>query len=296
MPVAIAPMAYQRLLHPEGELAAAQAAKIVGIPFIVPMLSSVAVERIAQDAGTVWLQLYWLHDRSILKELIERSEAAGCSALVLTADVPRMGRRLRDIRNGFRLPADVSPVHLTARDAEDTQRHTSGQSAVALHTQQSFDPTFDWSCIEWLRGNTRLPIVVKGILDPRDAAIAESLGIRALVVSNHGGRQLDGALSGFSALPAVRDAVGERCAVWVDGGFRTGGDLVKAMARGASAVLVGRPVLWGLAVGGAQGVVRVLNLLRQELEDAMSLAGCAAVRDMNRLKIVTGRPSRWGRV
>lgn len=286
MPIAVAPMAYQRLIHREGELGTARAAKEAGVPFVVPMLSSVAVEQFAGDGGTRWFQLYPLRDRGLLGELIDRAKAAGCTALMLTADVPRMGRRLRDLRNAFALPADVRAVHLDEADARAAQLGSRGRSAVAVHTRQAFDPGFGWTGLEWLRDRTDLPVVVKGILDPRDAVIAASLGARAVVVSNHGGRQLDGALPGFSALPEVRDVVGASCEVWVDGGFRSGGDLLKALACGVSLVLIGRPVLWGLAVAGAAGVREVLTLLRAELEDAMALCGCATVAEAARLRVV----------
>ncbi|WP_405709624.1 MULTISPECIES: alpha-hydroxy acid oxidase [unclassified Streptomyces] len=291
LPVAVAPMAYQRLVHPDGELAAGRAAKAAGVPFVVPMLSSVPVERIAEGAGTLWFQLYWLRDRGLLTELIDRAKAAGCTALMLTADVPRMGRRLRDVRNAFALPDDVRAVHLTDADTLAARRRVPGRSAVAAHTRQAFDPAFDWSCLEWLRSRTDLPVVVKGILDPRDAVRAESLGAQAVVVSNHGGRQLDGAVPGFCMLGEVREAVSEACEVWVDGGFRSGSDVLKALARGATAALIGRPVLWGLALGGENGVGRVLDLLKDELEDALALSGCADVEAAAGLRPV-GEPLR----
>ncbi|WP_437053558.1 alpha-hydroxy acid oxidase [Streptomyces sp. enrichment culture] len=295
LPLVVAPMAYQRLVHPEGEVAVGRAARAAGVPFVVPMLSSVPVERIAEGAGTLWLQLYWLRDRGLLTELVDRAKAAGCAALMVTVDVPRMGRRLRDVRNAFALPEDVGAVHLSDADMLAAQHQVPGRSAVASHTRQSFDPAFDWSCLEWLRSHTDLPIVVKGVLDPRDAVLAESLGAHAVVVSNHGGRQLDGAVPGFSVLPAVREAVSEACEVWVDGGFRSGVDVLKALASGATAALIGRPVLWGLALGGEDGVGKVLDLLRDELEDALALSGCADLEAAAGLGLVGELPRRLER-
>lgn len=287
LPVAIAPMAYQRLLHPDGELAAARAAKLAGIPFIVPMLSSIAVEAVASSAADLWFQLYWLRDRGLTAELLGRAEAAGCRAIVLTVDVPIMGRRLRDLRNGFALPDDVRAAHFPLHQAETAQRHTDKGSAVAHHTREAFDPSLNWSHIEWLRARTSLPIVLKGLLDRRDALRACESGVDALVVSNHGGRQLDGALPAIDALPAIRAAVGDGCELFFDSGVRSGLDVLRAIARGAHGVLLGRPALHGLSVGGSEGVLHSLTLLRGEFEDAMVLSGCQDLHDVAELRVVT---------
>ncbi|ONI89746.1 alpha-hydroxy-acid oxidizing enzyme [Saccharothrix sp. ALI-22-I] len=284
LPVAIAPMAYQRLLHPDGELAAARAAKLAGVPFIVPMLSSIAVETVASSAADLWFQLYWLRDRGLTAELLARAEAAGCRAVVLTVDVPRMGRRLRDLRNGFALPHDVRAAHFPVNQAETAQRHTGDGSAVADHTREAFDPALNWSHIEWLRARTSLPIVLKGLLDPRDALQARESGVDALVVSNHGGRQLDGALPAIDALPAVRAAVGDGCEVFFDSGVRSGLDVLRALASGAHGVLLGRPALHGLSVAGTEGLLHSLTLLRSEFEDAMVLSGCQDVHEIAELR------------
>lgn len=285
MPVAVAPMAYQRLLHAEGELAVARAAAAAGIPFTVPLLSSVAMERVAAAGARMWFQAYWLRDRGLLMELICRAEAVGCRALVFTVDVPRMGRRLRDMRSGFALPDHVSAAHLTVDGASAAQRGTDGVSAVAAHTKEIFDQSLSWNDLEWLRERTTLPLVLKGVLAPEDAVRAARAGVQALIVSNHGGRQLDGAPPGIEMLPRVREAVEGECELLVDGGIRSGTDVLRALALGASGVLLGRPVLHGLAAGGEQGVTRVLTLLREELDDAMALSGCGTTAEASSLTL-----------
>ncbi|MGW1188708.1 alpha-hydroxy acid oxidase [Streptomyces sp. NPDC002559] len=274
MPVAIAPMAYQRLFHPEGELAAARAAEAAGVPFVAGMLNSHPVERIAGACAATWFQLYWLRDRAAVADLVIRAEEAGCRALLLTVDVPRMGRRLRDMRNGFALPPTVTADNLAAGAPASAHAGAPGRSAVMVHTAEAFDPALGWADLAWLRERTRLPLVLKGVLHPDDAARAAGLGIDGLVVSNHGGRQLDGAVPSAAVLPAIRDAVAGRSRVLVDSGIRSGLDVLRALALGADGVLLGRPALWGLAADGRHGVARVLSLLRAELEEAMLLAGC----------------------
>ncbi len=276
MPVVVAPVAYQRLVHPDGELAAGRAARDAGVPFTVATLSSVPVEEVTAAGGRVWFQLYWLRERGRSLDLARRAEDAGCEALVLTVDVPWMGRRPRDVRNRFALPRHVRAAHLDSGAPSAAHRTATHGSAVAAHTAAAFSPGLTWSDVEALRSVTRLPIVLKGVLAPQDAVRAARLGIQAVVVSNHGGRQLDGALPAVEALPAVAEAVGESCEVLVDGGVRSGTDVLKALALGASGVLVGRPPVWGLAAGGQAGARRVLDLLAEELRDALGLAGCAS--------------------
>jgi 4-hydroxymandelate oxidase len=282
MPALVAPMAYQRLLNPEGELLLARAAADAGIPYVISTLSSYPLEKIAA-AAPCWFQLYWLRDRALLTSLVGRAAEAGCTALMVTVDVPVMGRRLRDVRNAFALPADVVAANLVdiSTEAHDA---VSGVSAVAAHTASAFDPSVSWRDLEWIRRETELPLVVKGILDPRDARRAVEAGAKAVVVSNHGGRQLDGAIASIDALGPVVDAVGNDCDVLLDSGIRSGTDVVKALALGASAVLVGRPLLWALAV---EAVDEALGLLRQEVRDAMLLAGCADLAAV--AELTTGR-------
>ena len=274
MPVAVAPMAYQRLCHPDGEVAAAAAARAAGIPFVAGTLSSRTVEEITATGATTWFQLYWLRDRGLVTDLVRRAEEAGCAALMVTVDVPVMGRRLRDRRNAFALPPHVTAANLaggtgTAHHARD------GVSAVAEHTRTAFDPAVTWHDLALLRERTTLPLVVKGILDPRDAEEAVRTGADAVVVSNHGGRQLDGAVPSIVALPRIVETVAGRCEVLLDSGIRSGLDVLRALTHGATAVLLGRPVLWALAVDGEAGVRTALDLLHEELHDAMLLAGCA---------------------
>jgi 4-hydroxymandelate oxidase len=291
LPLAVAPVAYQSLLHPDGELGTA------GVPFVVPMLSSVPIEAVATSGADLWLQLYWLHDRQITAELIERGVTAGARAIVLTVDVPLRGRRLRDVRNSFALPSTVAPVHLAgtagtpagAAAGIGAQRRRAGSSAVAAHAAAAFDPSLNWADLAWIRERTELPLVLKGVLDPDDARQATDLGVAALVVSNHGGRQLDVAVAGTTMLPAIRAAVGDDCTLLLDGGIRSGCDIVTALALGADAVFLGRPPMWGLAAGGADGVSDVLRLYAAELDNALALAGCADLADARHLRTVTTR-------
>ncbi|RKN40704.1 alpha-hydroxy-acid oxidizing protein [Micromonospora endolithica] len=288
LPVAVAPMAYQRLLHPDGELALAAAAGAAGVPYVASTLSSEPIERIAGAGGEVWFQLYWLRDRGLVADLLDRAHAAGCTALTVTVDVPVLGRRLRDLRNGFALPPDVHAANLPAGRDDLAHHGTPGVSAVAAHTHEVFAPALTWADLEWLRARTPLPLVVKGVLDPRDAVLAADAGADAVVVSNHGGRQLDGAPPAAAALPEVVDAVGDRCEVLLDSGIRSGTDVLRALALGAHGVLVGRPLLFALAVGGRAGADTALALLAAELTDALTLAGCAdpaAARDLRTVPV-----------
>ncbi|WP_244410032.1 alpha-hydroxy acid oxidase [Streptomyces albofaciens] len=288
MPVAVAPVAYQGLVHPEGELAAARAAKAAGVPFTVSTLSTVPVEEITALGGDVWFQLYWLREPGRALELARRAEDAGCTALMLTVDVPWMGRRLRDVRNEFTLPDHVRAAHLDGGGTSAAHHRTAGASAVAVHTGREFSSALSWSHVAELRASTRLPLLLKGVLAPEDAVRAVEFGVDAVVVSNHGGRQLDSALPSVEALPAIAEAVGGDCRVLLDSGVRSGTDVLKALALGASGVLVGRPPVWGLAVAGEEGVRRVLGLLAEELADALGLAGCATVADARRLRTARG--------
>ncbi|MGX2997553.1 alpha-hydroxy acid oxidase [Streptomyces sp. JNUCC 64] len=290
MPVAVAPVAYQRLAHPEGETAVARAAKAAGVPFTVSTLSSVPVEELTGLGGSVWFQLYWLRDGARPRDLVRRAEDAGCEAIVLTVDVPWMGRRLRDVRNRFALPDGVRAAHVATGDA--AHRRADGGSAVAVHTGRAFSPSVTWSELAELRRWTRLPLVLKGVLAAEDAVRAAEAGVDAVVVSNHGGRQLDGAPPAVEVLGAVAAAVPGHCEVLLDSGVRSGTDVLRALALGARGVLVGRPLVWGLAVGGEAGAARVLELLATELRDALGLSGCAGVADARRLRTLTGAGER----
>jgi 4-hydroxymandelate oxidase len=274
LPLATAPVAYQTWFDDDGELAVARAAASSGIPYVLSMMAGRSIEEVAATGTTTWLQLYWLRDRGIILDLVRRAEAAGVAALMLTVDLPVMARRLRDLRRGLTVPGHLSAVNLPSGGAVPA---TADEAPLRAQSQVLFDGSLDFADVAWLRARTRLPLLLKGILDPRDAVRATEAGVDAIVVSNHGGRQLDGAVASISALPEVRRAVGDRCAVLMDGGVRHGVDILKALASGADAVLVGRPVIWGLSVDGERGVSEVLGLLRAELEEAMVLAGCADV-------------------
>jgi 4-hydroxymandelate oxidase len=281
-PIGIAPMAYHRLAHPDGEVATAGAAGQAGLLLVVSQFASRSLEEIALAAsGPLWLQLYWMRQRRVLTDLVGRAESAGYRAVVLTVDTPRVGRRLRDMRSGFALPAGVAAVNVDPAVMTEAHQGHAGVSAIERHSREQFDPTLTWADLDWLRANTALPIVVKGILTAEDADRAAQHGVAAIVVSNHGGRQLDGAVASLEALPEVVDAVAGRCPVLVDGGFRRGTDVLKALAMGAATVLVGRPVLWGLACGGAAGVADVLGILTAELTDAMILSGRPRLTDID---------------
>ncbi|SCG45047.1 alpha-hydroxy acid oxidase [Micromonospora halophytica] len=289
MPVAVAPMAYQKLLHPDGEPALAAAAGAAGVPYVLSTLSSTPIEEVtAATGGPVWFQLYWLRDRGLVADLLDRAIAAGCAALMVTVDVPVLGRRLRDVRNGFALPPHVTAANLPRGRDDLAHAGTPGVSAIAAHTGAVFAPALRWADLEWLRARTPVPLLVKGILDPRDAVRAAQTGVDAVVVSNHGGRQLDGAPATATVLPEVVAALDGRAEVLLDSGVRSGTDVLRALALGASGVLLGRPLLWALAAGGRAGAGTALALLAAELRDALTLGGCADPTEARQLRTLTG--------
>ncbi|MDX6354539.1 MAG: 4-hydroxymandelate oxidase [Streptomyces sp.] len=273
-PVGVAPMAYHRLVHPDGETATAEAAGIAGVLLVTGIFASRTLEETAAAArGPLWLQLYWLRRRDALAGLVARAEAAGYRALVLTVDAPKVAVRHRDRRNAFALPPSITAANLDPELTARTHLVAGGASGIEEHSLEQFDPTITWRDLAWLRARTRLPLVLKGVLTAEDAVLAVEHGVDAVIVSNHGGRQLDQAVPALEALPEVVAAVPATVPVLVDGGIRSGTDVAVALALGARAVLVGRPVLWGLAVDGAKGAAGVLDLLRTELLDVMVLSG-----------------------
>ncbi len=297
-PALVAPMAFQRLAHPDGEVATAAAARQEGTVFIASTFASRTFEEIAAAAGGQWwLQVYWLRQRDILSGMLRRAATAGCRALMLTVDAPRLGSRLRDIRNGFTLPQGVNAVNVEASVMAETHEHDPGSSSLQRHAASQLDPTITWADLAWLRAQTRLPLMLKGIATAEDTALAVDHGVDAIVVSNHGGRQLDGAIASLDALPEVVATAAGRIPVFADGGVRSGTDVFRALALGAEAVLVGRPVLWGLAHAGAAGVSAVLRLLRREFAEAMTLAGRPRLADIDPTAIRTSPtpmpPARW---
>jgi 4-hydroxymandelate oxidase len=281
MPILVAPSAYHALVHPEGECATARGAGAAGTLMVVSSFATRRLEEVAEAAsGPLWFQLYVYAERRISETLVRRAEAAGYRALVLTVDVPRLGRREKDERNHFALPPHLRMANFGDVGLGGLEASASG-SALAAHVAAQLDPSLTWEALEWLRSVANLPIVVKGILTGEDAALAVAHGAAGIIVSNHGGRQLDGAIATIEALPEVVAAVAGRCEVYMDGGIRRGTDVLKALALGARAVLVGRPPLWGLAVDGADGVRDVLVMLRDELELAMALAGRPTLASMD---------------
>ena len=235
----------------------------------------------AVATGPVWFQLYVFKDRAISASLVKRAEAAGCKAIVLTVDVPMLGKRERDVRNRFTLPDHLSLKNLLPGGCQELPKNVAG-SGVAAYVVSLFESALTWKDIQWLAGLTELPVLVKGILRTDDALRAVDHGASAIIVSNHGARQLDTTPASISVLPEIVDAVAGRIEVYVDGGIRRGTDVLKALAYGARAVLVGRPILWGLAVGGETGVKSVLELLRQEFDLAMVLSGCPTLNSITR--------------
>lgn len=269
-PILLAPVAYQRLVHPQGELATAAAADAMDSGFICSTLSSFSLEDIARETRRKWFQLYLQPTRAASLELIRRAEAAGYQALVVTIDVPLNGLRQRPQRAGFSLPDDVQAVNLLTMPAPAQRQLNPGQSLI-LDGVMADAPR--WQDIEWLRSQTRLPLLIKGILHPEDARQARDLGADAVIVSNHGGRSLDGVPASVHMLASIRAAVGRDFTLLLDSGIRRGTDIFKALALGANAVMIGRPQIYGLAVAGALGVAHTLKLLREELEMTMALAG-----------------------
>lgn len=267
MPILVAPSAFHCMAHPDGECATAQGTGAAGALMIAATDSTRTIEDISQAArGPLWFQLYLYPTHEIAARLVKRAEAAGCKAIVLTVDMPVLGHRERDLRNQFVIP----PPSLTRANFAGVE--ANGHAWVNV----------TWKDVDWLKSITSLPLLVKGILTAEDALLALEHGVSGIVVSNHGGRQLDSAVSGIEALPEIVEAVAGRCEVYVDGGIRRGTDILKALAFGARAVLVGRPILWGLAANGASGVQHVLEILHTELERAMKLSGCPTISSINR--------------
>jgi 4-hydroxymandelate oxidase len=274
MPLLIAPTAFHRLAHPDGEMATARAAKASGIGMVASTIATCTLEEIAsRGPDPRWFQLYVYRDRGLSAELVARAEAAGYRALVFTVDAPRFGRRYADMRHHFTLPEGLTLANFTKAGFADVGASRGG-SALNAYVAGLFDASLTWKDLEWLRGITKLPILVKGILRPDDALLSLDHGASGVIVSNHGGRQLDTVPPSIDALPAIAEALRGRGELLMDGGVRRGTDILKALALGAKAVLVGRPILWGLAAGGEAGVSKVLSLLREEFELALILAGC----------------------
>ena len=278
-PILLAPTAYHKLAHPEGEIATAKGAGACGATLVVSTSATTSLEDVARAAtGPVWFQLYVQRDRDFTRELVRRAESSGYQAIVVTVDSPVLGPRYRETRTKFELPPGAERANFRGlKTATGGQRPSESTIYTAV-----LDPKLTWKEIEWLRSLTKLPLLMKGVLNPEDAARGVDLGASGIIVSNHGGRNLDTLPATIDALPDVAARVGGRVPVLVDGGIRRGTDVLKAIAFGASAVLIGRPYLYGLAVGGADGVARVVNILRREFEMAMALTGRTSVAQIDR--------------
>ena len=279
-PVVVAPMAMMKLAHPDGELAMVRAAGEHNIPVALSTLSTVRLETVVEHAtAPMWFQLYVYRDREVTRQIVQRAEAAGYTALVLTVDVAVAGNRERDVRNRFKLPKGIK-LENVVEYALSGMADQDDDSAIAAYATSQLDPGLTWDDLNWLAGITSLPILVKGILRPDDARRAIEHGAAGVVVSNHGGRQLDTTPAAIEVLPRIIDELGYTGDVLIDGGVRRGTDILKAIALGAKGVMLGRPALWGLAVGGQAGAADVLGILKTEFDRSLALTGCTQVKDI----------------
>ncbi len=302
MPVALAPTGFTGMQHADGEILAARAAERFGIPFTLSTMSICSIEDVASHTkAPFWFQLYVMRDRGFIERLIERARAARCSALMLTLDLQILAQRHKDLKNGLSAPPRPTLANLIdlatkprwclamlrtrRRQFGNIVGHVTGVddlSSLSAWTAQQFDPRLSWDDVAWIRNRWGGKLILKGIMDPEDAARAVASGADALIVSNHGGRQLDGAPSAIRALPPIVEAVGSRIEVWMDGGIRSGQDVLKAIALGARGTLIGRAFLYGLGALGEAGVSRCLEIIRNELDLTMALCGRTDIRDVNR--------------
>jgi L-lactate dehydrogenase (cytochrome) len=308
MPVALAPTGLTGMQHADGEILAARAAEKFGVPFTLSTMSICSIEDVAANTTKpFWFQLYMMRDRGFVERLIDRAKAARCGALVLTLDLQILGQRHKDIRNGLSAPPKLTlpnivdiarrPRWWTAmlgtkrRQFGNIVGHVTGvadMSSLANWTASQFDPALDWRCVEWVKSRWGGKLILKGILDVEDARLAVDSGADALIVSNHGGRQLDGAPSSIQALPAIADAVGSRIEVWMDGGIRSGQDVLKAWALGARGTMIGRAFLYGLGALGEEGVTRALEIIHKELDLTMAFCGHRELRGVGREILLPG--------
>lgn len=277
-PMLLAPIAYHRVFHPEGELATARGANAAGAGFVVSSFTTTAIDEIVRETQQpIWFQLYVQRDRGFTRDMVERAVAQGSKAVCVTVDTPVLGCRYGQLQ--FALPAGIECVHL--RGLGEKLMVTGHQTRGSRIYDLLFDPKFSWRDLEWLRSFTRVPILLKGVLNPEDAARALDSGVDGIIVSNHGGRNLDALPAAIEALPRVVEAVRGRVPVLMDSGIRRGTDILMALALGARAVLIGRPYAYGLAAGGAEGVERVIRILREELERAMALTGRRTIAEID---------------
>ncbi|KAF7629983.1 FMN hydroxy acid dehydrogenase domain-containing protein [Meloidogyne graminicola] len=292
-PIGIAPTAFQRMAHNEGEIATIKAANEMFIPMICSTLSTTPLEEVAKNANintTIWFQLYVYKNRLLTERLVRRAEKAGFSALVLTVDSPHFGRRRADERNEFKLPEHLRIANF---EKESTFSDNVGASGLTKYIISNFDQTLNWEDLRWLVNFSTLPIIVKGIMRADDALLAIESGVAAIIVSNHGGRQLDHCMSTIDALPEIIEVVNDKIPVFVDGGFRSGTDIFKALAIGAKIIFIGRPIIYGLAIGGKEGVKHVLKILKTELDYAMRLSGCSSISELRSHKDIVINRNRY---
>jgi L-lactate dehydrogenase (cytochrome) len=302
MPVALAPTGLTGMQHADGEILAARAAEKFGVPFTLSTMSICSIEDVAANtAKPFWFQLYVMRDRDFVERLIDRAKAARCSALMLTVDLQILGQRHKDLVNGLSAPPKLTLATVLNLMTKPrwclgmlgTRRHTFGNivghakgvgdmSSLSAWTAEQFDPRLSWSDVEWIKKRWGGKLILKGIMDVEDARLAADSGADALIVSNHGGRQLDGAPSSIHALPPIVDAVGSRIEVWMDGGIRSGQDVLKAIALGAKATMIGRPFLYGLGALGEAGVTLCLEIIRKELDLTMAFCGRTDIRAVDR--------------
>ncbi len=302
MPVAIAPTGLTGMQHADGEILAARAAEAFGIPFTLSTMSICSLEDIAEHTkAPFWFQLYWMRDRDFMVRLLERARNARCNALVLTLDLQVIGQRHKDLKNGLTAPPRPTLRNLinlamkprwclgmlgtqrrTFRNLVGHAKGVSDMSSLAAWTNEQFDPRLDWNDVAWIKKQWGGPLVLKGVMEVEDAQRAADVGADALVVSNHGGRQLDGAPSAIEALPAIVEAVGKKIEVWMDSGIRSGQDVLKARALGARGTMIGRAFLYGLGAMGEAGVTRCLQILAKELDVSMAFCGHTRIDDVGR--------------
>jgi L-lactate dehydrogenase (cytochrome) len=307
-PFALAPIGLCGMQYGDGEILSAQAAEEANIPFILSTMSICSIEQVAKaTTKPFWFQLYVIRDRSFSKDILMRAANAGCNALVLTVDLQVLGQRHRDIRNGMTVPPDITLKNVIdiatkpswalsilkgkSKTFGNLAGHVKGMddvTSLAQWTNSQFDPALNWKDVEWIKKIWPGKLIIKGLLDVDDAKTAVKLGADAIVVSNHGGRQLDGAPSSISALPAITQAVGSETEVLFDGGIRTGADMLRALALGARACLIGRAYVYGLGAGGKAGVAKAIDILQKELSVAMALTGTTRVADIGPQVLVVG--------
>jgi len=308
MPVALAPVGLTGMQHADGEIVAARAAAKFGVPFTLSTMSICSIEDVAQGTSKpFWFQLYVMRDREFSGSLIDRAKAAGCSALMVTLDLQVLGQRHKDLINGLSAPPKPTPANIlnmftkprwglgmlgtprrTFRNIVGHVKGVDDMTSLSDWTRKQFDPTLSWKDLEWIKARWGGKLILKGILDAEDARTAADCGADAIVVSNHGGRQLDGAPSSIRALPAIADAVGTRTEVWMDGGIRSGQDVLKAVALGAKGTLIGRAYVYGLGAMGEAGVTQALEIIRNELDLTMAFCGRTDIHKVDRSILLPG--------